>query len=356
MGVSYLLRIVLPDRPGSLGEVASALGAVGADILALDVVEHRPDGTVVDDVLLEMPTGRMVDGAVSACRGVAGVRIDYLEPYPEGASLTRDLELVEAMAAAPADAERILTEHAADLVRFGWAVLLRFADGVAHVEHAGPGAPHTGGFAVPWWPLDDVRTLPDPRDWAPASWHGCALVATPLSGRDRALVVGRPGGLLLLPSEQARLGYLATIASTLRARPAPGPRATRTVDIETVDHVVLTVADVEASVAWYRDVLGMQPATFGDGRRAVHFGAHKLNFHPLDGGTAAPVAARPTPGSADLCLVVQDSADAVLVRLRSHGVEPETGPVRRTGARGPMTSVYVRDPDGNLVELASYSA
>jgi catechol 2,3-dioxygenase-like lactoylglutathione lyase family enzyme len=351
-----LLRIVLPDRPGSLGEVASALGAVGADILALDVVEHRDDGTVVDDVLLELPPGRMVDGAVSAARGVPGVRVDYLEPYPEGASLTRDLELVEAMAAAPGDAERLLTEHAADLVRFGWAVLLQVGDGVAVVEHAGPGAPGTGGFAVPWWPVDGVAVLAETASWAPASWAGSALAAVPLSGRDRVLLVGRPGGLALLPSEQARLGYLATVAAALRSRPTPGPRTPRAVGVDSIDHVVLTVVDVARSVAWYRDVLGMQPATFGDGRQAVHFGTHKINFHPLDGGTAAPVAATPAAGSADLCLTVRDTADTVLVRLRSQGVEPVLGPVRRTGARGPVTSVYVRDPDGNLVELASYAS
>jgi|GEM_PF-82315 catechol 2,3-dioxygenase-like lactoylglutathione lyase family enzyme len=358
MQVAYLLRIVLPDRPGSLGEVASALGGLGADILAIDVVERGADATVVDDVLLELPVGRMVDAAVSACQQVPQVRVLFLEPTPGGVAMTRDLEVVEAMTSHPGQAEHALTEHAPELFRFGWAVLLRVEGGRAVIEHASVGAPERDGFPTPWLPVRRVQeVLPDP-DALPSSWQGTSLVAAPLSGRDRALVVGRPRGMSMLPSERARLGYLTSVAGWLQAT-APDPSATvsRLVPgpVTGLDHLVLTVSDVERSVAWYGRALGLEAVTFGHDRRAVRFGNQKINFHEADGGTAAPVAARPTIGAGDLCFVVRWSMDEMIAHLAERKVPIEAGPVHRTGARGPMTSVYVRDPDGNLVELACYA-
>ena len=121
------------------------------------------------------------------------------------------------------------------------------------------------------------------------------------------------------------------------------------------DHVVLTVADVETSVSWYADVLGMAPVAFGNGRRAVQLGSQKINFHARADPAPAPVAAHRTAGAGDLCVVVPGPLDQVSRHLRDCGVPVEAGPVSRTGARGPMTSLYVRDPDGNLVELGCYS-
>jgi len=122
--------------------------------------------------------------------------------------------------------------------------------------------------------------------------------------------------------------------------------------VRSLDHIVLTVADVEATVDFYSRVLGMEPDTFGDGRRALRFGEQKLNLHRF-GTEIEPHARRPTPGSADLCFVV-DGLDGVLDELRGLGIPIEEGPVDRTGALGPVRSVYVRDPDANLVEVAEY--
>lgn len=119
-----------------------------------------------------------------------------------------------------------------------------------------------------------------------------------------------------------------------------------------IDHFVLTVTSISRTVENYRDVLGMRPVVFGAGRTALEFGAHKINLHGA-GAEFQPHARQPTPGSADVCLVVQSVADA-LSRLRSHGIDVFEGPVARTGARGPITSIYFRDPDGNLIELAEY--
>lgn len=122
--------------------------------------------------------------------------------------------------------------------------------------------------------------------------------------------------------------------------------------IDYLDHLVLTVADIGTTAAWYRDVLGMRVETFGEGRTALLFGGEKINLHEA-GKTFEPKAARPTPGSADLCFVTSTPIEAVRVHLAAHNVAVEEGPVRRTGATGPILSVYVRDPDLNLIEISN---
>jgi catechol 2,3-dioxygenase-like lactoylglutathione lyase family enzyme len=120
--------------------------------------------------------------------------------------------------------------------------------------------------------------------------------------------------------------------------------------ISSLDHLVLTVADIEATVAFY-EKLGMRREVFGDGRIALRFGEQKLNLHERD-AEIAPHAAAPTEGSADLCFIVADPIDDVLTDLAEAPIEVELGPVARTGAVSRLVSVYVRDPDGNLVELS----
>ena len=130
--------------------------------------------------------------------------------------------------------------------------------------------------------------------------------------------------------------------------------------VQRIDHLVLTCRDVAATIRFYTEVLGMKEVTFGAGRKALSFGRQKFNLHPVgqaaEGGgeRVAAIAARPMPGSADLCLIVAESAAAVVAHLAACGIPVEEGPVVRTGALGPIESVYVRDPDGNLIELARY--
>jgi catechol 2,3-dioxygenase-like lactoylglutathione lyase family enzyme len=122
--------------------------------------------------------------------------------------------------------------------------------------------------------------------------------------------------------------------------------------IRSLDHLVLTVQDVERTVEFYARVLDMEPVTFGGGRRALAFGEQKLNLHQA-GNEFEPKAARPAPGSADLCFLTDWATSDVVKRLQAEGVAIEEGPVERTGARGPILSVYFRDPDGNLVEVGT---
>lgn len=123
--------------------------------------------------------------------------------------------------------------------------------------------------------------------------------------------------------------------------------------IDHLDHLVLTTTDEAACTHFYCTVLGMQLEVFGAGRKAFVFGAQKINLH-IAGREFEPKAQHPTPGAMDLCLITRLPMDQVQARLAAHGVAVECGPVARTGAQGPITSVYVRDPDQNLIELSQY--
>lgn len=123
--------------------------------------------------------------------------------------------------------------------------------------------------------------------------------------------------------------------------------------IERIDHLVLTVSDIERTCDFYSRVLGMRAVEFDGGRRALAFGGQKINLHQA-GEEFEPHAAHPTPGSADLCFITEVPTDEVLRELESHGIEVVSGPVERTGVLGPMESVYFRDPDGNLIEVSNY--
>lgn len=126
------------------------------------------------------------------------------------------------------------------------------------------------------------------------------------------------------------------------------------ISLSHLDHFVLTVADLEATCAFYT-AIGMEVVTFGAGRLALQFGRHKINLH-RKGHEFEPKAQIPTPGSADFCLITTTPLEAVMTHLRRAGLVIEEGPVPRTGAAGPITSVYLRDPDFNLVEIAVYPA
>ncbi|WFU02192.1 VOC family protein [Rhizobium sp. CB3171] len=122
--------------------------------------------------------------------------------------------------------------------------------------------------------------------------------------------------------------------------------------IDHLDHLVLTVASIEESCAFYARVLGMGIETFGEGRKALTFGNQKINLHRA-GHEFEPKADRPTPGSADLCFISKTSLEDIIAHLGAEGVAIEEGPVRRTGATGPILSIYFRDPDGNLIEVSN---
>ena len=122
--------------------------------------------------------------------------------------------------------------------------------------------------------------------------------------------------------------------------------------IASIDHIVLTVKDIEKTVHFYQSVLGMEVELFGGNRVALKFGNQKLNLHK-DGSELEPKARRPVPGSVDLCFIAETATEAAMEHVRSKGVDIIEGPVTRTGATGKIRSFYFRDPDGNLIEVAN---
>ena len=123
--------------------------------------------------------------------------------------------------------------------------------------------------------------------------------------------------------------------------------------IHHLDHLVLTTRDEAACVRFYRDVLGMRLETFGEGRKALVFGSQKINLH-VAGKEFEPKAQHPTPGALDLCFICSVPLEQAMARLQASGIPIECGPVPRTGAQGPIRSIYVRDPDLNLIEISEY--
>ena len=123
-------------------------------------------------------------------------------------------------------------------------------------------------------------------------------------------------------------------------------------NIDRIDHLVLTVADIEGTCKFYKDVLGMEVETFGEGRKALRFGRQKLNLHEK-GKEFEPKALLPTPGAIDICFITTDAIEQVKTELENKNIAVQ-GIVERTGATGKIHSIYFRDPDGNLIEVSNY--
>jgi hypothetical protein len=215
---SYLLRVELEDRPGSLGSLAVALGSVGADILSLDVVE-RAAGYAVDDLVVELPAGAMPDMLITAAEKINGVYVDTIRPHIGLLEAHRELELIDHIAAASGQAKKlqVLAEDAPRVLRVGWCTVVRLADAKPERIVGSHGAPETQAAETPWLPLDRAKALDGSADWVPQLWRDMdtTLAAAPLGDPRTAVVLGRPGGPLFRPSEVARLGYLAGIVATI---------------------------------------------------------------------------------------------------------------------------------------------
>ena len=215
---SYLLRVQLADRPGSLGSLAVALGSVGADILSLDVVE-RGSGYAIDDLVVELPARAMPDTLITAAEALNGVRVDSLRPHTGQLDTHRELALIDHVAAAGDITAKlkVLVDEAPQVLRVSWCIVLRSSDDGVQPVVGSSGAPETGLDDVPWMPIEAATALDAADDWVPQVWRelDTTLVAAPLGASDTAVMLGRPGGPAFRPSEVARLGYLAGIVGTL---------------------------------------------------------------------------------------------------------------------------------------------
>lgn len=197
----FLLRLLLPDVPGSLGRVATAIGMAGGDIEAIEIVEKRDDGTVVDDVLLELEQGMMPDSVVSACNSLDQVAVLWISRYPAGGNLVMDLEAVEELTASPDDALDRLVDLLPATFRVDWGARVHRAKGVVHRTSA---APEEFEFVE----IEAPTRIESPEG------EVTLFAAARLDGNE-IVVIGRRGGPEFAESEIARLGHLCGLAITI---------------------------------------------------------------------------------------------------------------------------------------------
>lgn len=211
--MSHLLRIVLPDIPGSLGAVASALGMAGANIEAIEILEHRPDGTAVDDVFLDFSPGVLPDMVVSAVQRLDGVRVLWVSRYAASGNLHLDLEALEVIAEDPAKAMQKLTEVLPHTFRSDWAMVVGLDGGQPVRLVATSSSPDVPSDLTSWFPIERAfRPVVEPS-WE--GWADCVVAAVPAGGDDRMVLFGRHGGPEILDSELARLNHLVTLAASI---------------------------------------------------------------------------------------------------------------------------------------------
>ena len=214
--MSFLIRVQVPDRPGMLGAIATALGHAGVDILGVDVVE-RADSIAVDDLAVEMPSGRPPDVLITAVESIPGVRVESVRPHTGKLDTHRELELIEEISANPERGLQLFADGIPRIFRAGWALVVTQEGRRAYRLAESQASPETRAGSLPWLPLTKPIVLDPSVHWVPEPWFelDTELAAAPFAGPDKALVVGRPGGPGFRPSELARLNHLGGIVSTI---------------------------------------------------------------------------------------------------------------------------------------------
>ncbi len=214
--MSFLLRVVLPDKPGSLGAVATALGNAGADILGVTVIE-RSHGHAIDDLAVELPAGRPPDVLITAAESVPGVQVESVRPHSGRLETHHELELIEEIAGDPANGMTLLAAGVPRIFRAGWALVVVREGTRSYRVAESAAAPETRAGDLPWLPLERAVVIDPEIHWVPEPWASLEteLAAAPFGTAPQALVVGRPGGPAFRPSELARLTHLAGIVATV---------------------------------------------------------------------------------------------------------------------------------------------
>lgn len=222
--MSYLLRVSLPDRPGMLGQLAAALGDVGADIISLDVVQ-RSSGTAVDDIVIELPTGRLPDGLITAASSVPGVTVESLRPFAGALDTHRELVLIEALSGTGLRVNRLLADELPKIFRASWAIIVGCPppyQRTSHIVASSAAAPEVVADEVEkliWCPMEAPALLDPEIDGVPSAFSvlGTEVMGSPMGDPRLVVLVGRAGGPAFLRSELLRLAHLVGIAATVAA-------------------------------------------------------------------------------------------------------------------------------------------
>ncbi|WCZ36869.1 hypothetical protein CHEID_06675 [Corynebacterium heidelbergense] len=221
-GMTFLMRVRMPDAPGTLGLLAAALGSVYGDIRGVDIVGHDVDGTVVDDVVVALPSGHLPDALITAAQEIEGVFVDSIRPFSGTVDRRGQVQMLSEVATRRRTRAEALDKMMTALpqtMTVGWAIVLD-SDPVTHRIAASSAAPADNGKTFDFPLATEARTLhPDNDAWIPASWTvlDSALAATPVAGTSLLLVVGRPGGPDFLLSEVEHLRQMGTIVGAFFA-------------------------------------------------------------------------------------------------------------------------------------------
>lgn len=218
--MSYLMRVQIPDAPGSLGLLAAALGETDGDIRSVDVVEHSADGTVVDDIVVDLPHGSLPDTLITAAQSLDGVEVDSIRPFSGSVDRRGQIAMLAELSRHRGQPPRALGELVDGLPRTmtaGWALVLGHDAGGTRRVTASIAAPEDDGRTLAEPPVDSARRLDTENEaWIPESWTlmESSLAAAPM-GKGWTLVIGRPGGPDFLPSEVAHLGRIGDIVGAI---------------------------------------------------------------------------------------------------------------------------------------------
>ncbi|MDR2930021.1 MAG: amino acid-binding protein [Propionibacteriaceae bacterium] len=204
----FILRVQLPELPGTLGRIATAIGAAGADIQALEIVGHG-DGFAIDDFVVDLPGDVLADTVVAACQSVDDVRVLWVSRSQGTWTIASDVEVLDAMTANPSCAKTILLSEAPNLFHCAWAMLANQDRQVLAATQTAPVLNESAWEDI--GALSSVRTVELPSEWLP-EW-GETIVAIAPMGADQAILIGRQGGPSFLRSELTRLKYLARLAT-----------------------------------------------------------------------------------------------------------------------------------------------
>ena len=214
--MSFLMRVQVPDEPGSLGQLATALGATKVDILSVDVVE-RHNHLAVDDLVVELPRGGFPDGLITAAESIDDVQVISVRPFTGVLDTHRELELIDQVAATIGDRLQVLVDGLPRVLGVGWAMIFANGSRGPYEVVRSPASPETRGIMTSWRPLNRPGVLSVEQDWVPQTWRDIdtALAASPLGSDQRIVLIGRPGGPEFRRSEVARLGHMAGIVATV---------------------------------------------------------------------------------------------------------------------------------------------